>query len=151
MPSTGSCQRGHRGGAPARPQAPARADLPDRPAQELARRDGFADRHDLARRRLAGGGAPSTLYDVAQGDTLYMIDTDGSGYDLLHSFSSATDDGENPYGSLTLGGSTLYGMTVYGGANDEGVIFKIDTDGKGYNMQHASSFARSTRLAGTMR
>lgn len=48
----------------------------------------------------------------------------------IHSFSSATTDGSNPYtGSLTLSSNetTLYGMTQYGGANGLGTIFKIPT------------------------
>ena len=58
---------------------------------------------------------------------VFKIGTDGSGFELLHSFSADTTNGENPYGSLTLDGSTLYGMTYYGGANDVGVIFEMGT------------------------
>ncbi len=40
--------------------------------------------------------------------------------------------GENPYSSLTLLGKTLFGMTYQGGANGDGLIFSIDTNGSGY-------------------
>ena len=35
-------------------------------------------------------------------------------------------------GDLTLIGSTLYGMTAIGGANSNGNIFSINTDGSGF-------------------
>ena len=65
----------------------------------------------------------STLYGMtlsggANGNgTIFSINTDGSGFQNLFSFSGT--NGDNPHGSLTLSGSTLYGMTSAGGANDD--------------------------------
>ncbi|MEO8446000.1 MAG: choice-of-anchor tandem repeat GloVer-containing protein [bacterium] len=60
---------------------------------------------------------------------------------VLHSFNG--NDGATSKGSLTLFGNTLYGRTSAGGANGEGVIFKVDTDSTGfqvlYNFQTGSS------------
>jgi uncharacterized repeat protein (TIGR03803 family) len=67
---------------------------------------------------------------------IFKIDTDGTGFSLLHEFAGGADDGRNPEGSLTLSGSTLYGMTVFGGDDDLGVIFKIGTDGTGFTLVH---------------
>ena len=56
---------------------------------------------------------------------------------LLHSFDATSTNGEEPYGSLIQDGSTLYGMTYLGGANDEGTIFHIGTNGSGFQLLHS--------------
>ena len=66
-------------------------------------------------------------------------EADGTGFDTLMSFNGI--NGANPNGGLTLHGDTLYGMTSLGGKsfiinNDTvqfGVIFKINTDGSGFD------------------
>jgi uncharacterized repeat protein (TIGR03803 family) len=68
--------------------------------------------------------------------TIFKVQSDGTGYTLLHEFAGATDDGATPFGNLILSGSTLYGMTYYGGANDKGTIFKMQEDGTGYSILH---------------
>ena len=67
---------------------------------------------------------------------VFKMNTDGSGYSLLHEFAGGVADGATPYGSLTLSGSLLYGMTRNGGTSDKGVVFKINTDGTGYSNLH---------------
>jgi len=52
-------------------------------------------------------------------------------YSKLHDFANAT--GALPYGSLLSVGGFLYGMTDVGGKNNVGTIFKIKTDGTGYD------------------
>ncbi|MDD8012204.1 MAG: hypothetical protein PHX05_01840, partial [Acidobacteriota bacterium] len=61
--------------------------------------------------------------------TIFKIETDGSGFSLLHSFSDAIADGNNPKGSLIISGTTLFGMTEAGGGSSMGTIFKIGIDG----------------------
>jgi len=88
----------------------------------------------------------STLYGMTYGGgtlddhfggTVFKINTNGTGFELLHSFSSYTlDEGTFPWGSLILQGSTLYGMTQQGGVNFYGTIFEIQTDGAGYEQLH---------------
>ena len=84
----------------------------------------------------------STLYGMTYwgGDddkgVVFKVNTDGSGYGLLHEFTGGADDGEHPYGSLTLSGSALYGMTREGGDYDKGVVFKVNTDGSGFGHLH---------------
>jgi uncharacterized repeat protein (TIGR03803 family) len=63
---------------------------------------------------------------------IYKINTDGTGYSKLMDFSG-TATGRNPYGSLTLSGTVMYGMAMGGGANNNGCIFKINTNGTGYS------------------
>jgi len=66
---------------------------------------------------------------VANQGTIFMIDTDGTGYQVLHSFLGGASDGAGPTGSLTLSGTTLYGMTQHGGVgvDSPGTIFEFDT------------------------
>ncbi len=85
----------------------------------------------------------STLYgmtwmggDEMQG-TVFKINTDGSGFTLLHEFGWEDGGGRLPEGSLVLSGSTLYGTTCFGpGSSGGGAIFKIGTDGSGYEALH---------------
>jgi len=67
---------------------------------------------------------------------IFKVNTDGTGYGILHNFTGYMDDGAQPWGSLTLSGSTLYGMTSEGGGHNEGVVFKLNTDGNGYGLLH---------------
>ena len=79
-----------------------------------------------------------TTYDGSGGDgTIFRVNTDGSGYGILHNFTGGTTDGFNPYGSLMLSGSNLYGMTKGGGGNNQGALFTIKTDGTGYSLLHS--------------
>jgi uncharacterized repeat protein (TIGR03803 family) len=59
--------------------------------------------------------------------TVFQMNTDGSGFSLLHSFAGGATDGKRPFGSLVLGGSTLYGMTERGGLAGDGLgtVFSI--------------------------
>ena len=69
--------------------------------------------------------------------TIFKINTDGTGFKILHSFGEIFDDGASPYGSLIQLGDTLYGMTFNGGFDNRGTIFKIDIDGSGFAIQHS--------------
>ena len=87
----------------------------------------------------------STLYGMTEGGgtvgfgqgTIFRVNADGSGYQVLHNFGSVANDGAYPYGSLTLSGTTLYGMTSGGGANGSGTIFQINPDGTGYQVLYS--------------
>ena len=87
----------------------------------------------------------STLYGMTAGagangtGTLFKINTDGTGFQILHTFGVPCGDGTGPRGSLTLSGSTLYGFTAYGGSPCPvvgGTVFKMDTGGGGYQILH---------------
>ena len=67
---------------------------------------------------------------------VFRINTDGSGYTNLHSFTGGSSNGANPDGPLTLIGTTLYGLTEGGGPYLGGVLFEINTDGSGYTNLH---------------
>ena len=74
--------------------------------------------------------------------TIFSINQDGSGYIILHTFTSASNDGVNPNGSLPISGNVLYGMASGGGASGNGIIFSIKTDGTSFTDLH--DFSGST-------
>jgi uncharacterized repeat protein (TIGR03803 family) len=75
------------------------------------------------------------------GGTVFKVNDDGSGYQVLHSFAGGTSDGRSPQAGLVLSGSTLYGTTSAGGAAGvgSGTVFSIGTDGSGFGVLHAAS------------
>ena len=66
---------------------------------------------------------------------IFRIGKDGRGYKILYEFT-VPEDGINPYGTLVLSGTTLYGMTTFGGIYNFGVVFRLDTNGSGYQKLH---------------
>lgn len=63
--------------------------------------------------------------------TIFKIRPNGSDYAKLLDFAGGTN-GKYPLSSLISDGTYLYGVTQKGGSNDMGVIFKIKSDGSGY-------------------
>lgn len=80
-----------------------------------------------------GGDPGSTTYN--QG-VIFAIDTDGSDFQILHSFGGGMD-GRFPQGTLAIHGSTLFGTTTQGGSHDLGTIYQIGLDGSGYSVIHS--------------
>jgi uncharacterized repeat protein (TIGR03803 family) len=107
----------------------------------------------------------NTLYGASSGGangsgtnnygTIFSINTDGSGFTVLHTFSNVTyyvigtnflglpqtisvnSDGLMPRGNLILSGGTLYGAAGGGGANGSGTIFSMSTNGSNFTVLHA--------------
>lgn len=86
----------------------------------------------------------TTLYGAAQGGgaggqgTIFAVQTNGSDFTNLHSFTQgsfdASDnytnaDGSGPDGGLVLSGQTLYGTTDGGGNGGNGTAFAMRLDG----------------------
>ena len=93
----------------------------------------------------------STLYGTANqggagGGVVFSVKTDGTGYNVLHTFTNTAPDGYQPLGSVVLSGSTLYGTTYYGGSGNgtsgNGTVFAVNVDGSGYQTLH--SFVTTT-------
>jgi uncharacterized repeat protein (TIGR03803 family) len=83
----------------------------------------------------------NTLYGTAQSGgsygnhgngTVFAINTNGSGFSVLHNFAGDPSDGSNPAAGLSLLGNTLYGTTEHGGLYNAGGVFAIGTDGGNY-------------------
>jgi uncharacterized repeat protein (TIGR03803 family) len=81
--------------------------------------------------------------------TVFALNTDGSGFTVLHSFSAFTNadnltpgtnnDGGLPLAGLALSGNTLYGTTAFGGSSGSGTLFAINTDGGGFTSLYSFS------------
>ncbi|HXS67591.1 MAG TPA: choice-of-anchor tandem repeat GloVer-containing protein [Candidatus Polarisedimenticolia bacterium] len=74
----------------------------------------------------------TTYYtDSATAGTVFKIGKDGSGYTILHTFT--TPDGNRPNGLLLEGSEgVLYGMAGNGGTHFGGAIFSMNKDGSGF-------------------
>ena len=101
-------------------------------ATSLTNADGTAPVGTLI---LSGG----KLFGVAKGGgalndgTIFSLNTNGTGFTNLHTFTNVTD-GAFPNSGLLLNGSALYGTTRNGGISNSGTIFKINTDGSDYHI-----------------
>ena len=63
--------------------------------------------------------------DADPGDgTIFRLSFDGSGYEVLYSFTDSPD-GAIPFGDLIVSGWTLYGMTAAGGDFGYGTVFSF--------------------------
>jgi len=82
--------------------------------------------------RFAGSGASGTVF---------KLNTDGTGFGVLHSFSAISSgtnaDGAAPWGGLCLSGNTLYGTAAVGGDGGSGTVFKLNTDGTGFSVLYS--------------
>jgi uncharacterized repeat protein (TIGR03803 family) len=80
----------------------------------------------------------NTLYGTSHGfggvymGAVFSVNTDGSGFNILHTFTGGTNDGFAPSSDLVLSGDTLYGTASQGGIYGGGTVFAINTDGTGY-------------------
>jgi uncharacterized repeat protein (TIGR03803 family) len=97
----------------------------------------------------------NTLYGTAQGGgpsgngTVFAINTTGTGFTNLHSFTatpsfpfpSTNSDGVGPQAGLILSGNTLYGTAYGGGSSGNGTVFALNTNGAGFT--NLNSFSGS--------
>jgi len=88
-----------------------------------------------------GGNANLGFLGTSSGGTFFKINTDGTGYTNLYSFTGGNNS-RGPADSLILVGGSLYGTTANGGGYDDGTIFAINADGTGYtNLQTLSGYS----------
>ncbi len=97
---------------------------------------------------LSGNTLYGTAYEGGSSGngTVFAVNTDGTGFMTLHSFTAGTgsipnlinSDGARPaQGVLVLSGNTLYGAAFYGGSSGDGTVFAVNTDGTGFTTLHS--------------
>jgi uncharacterized repeat protein (TIGR03803 family) len=68
--------------------------------------------------------------------SVFRLNTDGTGFTNMHSFTAfaagINNDGATPFGGLVLSGNILYGAATYGGTKSYGAVYAIHTDGSGF-------------------
>jgi uncharacterized repeat protein (TIGR03803 family) len=79
--------------------------------------------------------------------TVFAINTDGSSFRTLYSFTGLNPPGTNsdgalPWAGLILSGNTLYGTASHGGSSGSGTVFAVNTDGTDFTTLH--SFTATT-------
>jgi len=68
---------------------------------------------------------------------VFKIDTSGNNYMGLHDFAGGDSDGAtSDHGYVVQSGDHLYGTTTNGGHHDDGVVFRIKTDGSSFELLH---------------
>ncbi len=83
----------------------------------------------------------SKLYGVAGGGTsglgnVFSLDTNGANFNVLRNFSGGANDGDIPRSHVMISDNILYGTTRRGGDNGDGIIYKMNLDGTGFNILH---------------
>ncbi|MEO8663987.1 MAG: choice-of-anchor tandem repeat GloVer-containing protein [Ignavibacteria bacterium] len=70
---------------------------------------------------------------------IFKTDIDGKNFQTLYHFEDGENNGtgkEPHHDAMLYFNNALYGAALYGGSNNNGVIFKINTDGSGYTPVH---------------
>jgi uncharacterized repeat protein (TIGR03803 family) len=84
---------------------------------------------------MSAGGHPACGCGV-----VFKMSTDGSGYQEFHVFGpnlpAKQVNGATPIGGLLIDGDTMYGTTEAGGDHGSGVLYKLSTDGSGFQVLH---------------
>jgi uncharacterized repeat protein (TIGR03803 family) len=87
----------------------------------------------------------NTLYGTAANGggsglgAVFSVNTDGTGFIILHTFSGGSDGGYPLSDGLILSGNVLYGMADHGGRWGYGTVFSVNTDGTGFTTLHTFS------------
>jgi uncharacterized repeat protein (TIGR03803 family) len=73
--------------------------------------------------------------------TIYRLDLDGSGFELLHDFNPSGGDASSPSSPLVASGTDglLYGVTPMGGHENVGAVFRLNKDGGAYGLLRSFS------------
>jgi uncharacterized repeat protein (TIGR03803 family) len=69
--------------------------------------------------------------------TVFKMNPDGTGFAIIHNFAGGPGDGGLPNSGMVLGRDrTLYGTTEFGGISNNGVVFRLNTQGGAYQVLH---------------
>jgi uncharacterized repeat protein (TIGR03803 family) len=95
----------------------------------------------LAGSTLYGTAAYGGSADYFYGNgTVFALNTNSTGFTVLHTFAGSPGDGAVPTAGLVLAGNTLFGTTtnggLAGGLGGLGTVFSLNTNGAGYETLH---------------
>ena len=82
-------------------------------------------------------GSDGALYGTTSGtngSTVFTVNTNATGFTVLHAFGGAGDGQNPPSGVIEASDGALYGTTSNGGTNNLGSVFKLSKDGSSYNV-----------------
>src|SRR5436190_2033619 len=91
---------------------------------------------------LITNSSGNTVYRTTQiggiygNGTVFAVNTDGTGFTNLHSFTGDSNGGY-PRAGLVLSGNTVYGTALNGGSSGDGTVFALNTDGTGFTNLHS--------------
>ncbi len=69
--------------------------------------------------------------------TIFRLNPDGTGFAIIHSFTGGATDGALPNSAMVMGtDGILYGTTGVGGENNQGVVFRLNAQGGGFQLLH---------------
>jgi uncharacterized repeat protein (TIGR03803 family) len=97
---------------------------------------------------LAGDMLYGTLNSLGalNGGAIYRLHPDGTGFEVIHSFSPS-DEGTFTKGGLVEQNGVLYGITGQGGSGHGNTIFSLNTDGSHYQTLHSFDSPGATTFA----
>jgi uncharacterized repeat protein (TIGR03803 family) len=96
---------------------------------------------------LSGNALYGTTASGGSGDngTVFKLNTDGTGFAILHSFTADSIDSSGAYtnsdgadpSALVLSGGRLCGTASSGGSSGSGTLFAVNVDGSGFKILHS--------------
>jgi uncharacterized repeat protein (TIGR03803 family) len=95
----------------------------------------------------------NTLYGTALhggssgNGTVFAVNTDGTGFTTLYSFTGGSD-GTSPQAGLLLSGKTLYGTTSTGSSSGLGTVFAVNIDSTGFTVLHSFTSSEGRNPSG---
>jgi uncharacterized repeat protein (TIGR03803 family) len=93
----------------------------------------------------------TTAYGGSSGNgTVFKVNTDGTDFTNLYNFIGFPSDGSYPNSQLILLGNILYGTASSGGSGNSGTLFKVNTDGTGFNTIYNFTPDNYTTFNGTI-
>ena len=90
---------------------------------------------------LSGNTLYGTAYQAGSYGfgTIFTVGTDGTGFNVLYSFTGGSDGAYPWVGPLALSGNSLYGTAELGGDNNNGTIFAVNTNGSEFTTLYSFS------------
>jgi uncharacterized repeat protein (TIGR03803 family) len=86
--------------------------------------------------------------------TVFVLNTNGAGFKVLHTFSDVNgsgfnSDGAHPDAALILSGANLYGTANSGGSSGYGTVFAANTNGMAFTTLHSFSAVSGPLITNT--